>query len=179
MDEEAYPGYAAEPAPLDAFFADPTTWAFAGLAIFIGLLLWRRVPAMVTRSLDDRGARIASELAAAEALRQEAEAKLAEVERRQSEAEAEARAIVEAAQREAAQLAAQARRDLDERLARRQKLAEERIARAEQEAVRDVRLAAADAASRAAAALLSEKLDPDAQFAAGLEQVRKALAQPS
>ena len=165
---------------LETFVADPSFWAMMGLFIFFALLVWRKVPSMVTKSLDDRAARIAGELAAAESLRREAEAKLEDAKRRQLEAETEAQAIVEAARREAQQLAAQAGAQLTETVARRQKLAEERIARAEAEAVREVRLAAVQTASKAAAAVLAEQLSGpagEAHFAASLENVKRALAQ--
>jgi F-type H+-transporting ATPase subunit b len=161
------------------FHQDPTFWAFVGLVLFIGVLLWRNVPGMLVKSLDDRAAKIQSELANAETLRKEAEAKLKDAERRQAEAEAQAVQIVDAARKEAAQLAEASAKSLAEAVARRQKTAEERIARAESEAIRDVRLAAVDTASRAAAAVLSETITAkaaDDQFALGLEAVKKALS---
>ena len=46
---------------------DPAFWAFVGLIIFIGVILYMKVPASITKSLDDRAGKITSELAAAEA----------------------------------------------------------------------------------------------------------------
>ena len=158
---------------------DPAFWAFVGLLIFIGLIIYMKVPKTVTKSLDDRALKITSELAAAEALRKEAEAKLAEVQKRAAEAEAEAKGIVEAARREAEQLAVAASAALTDRIARREKMAEDRIARAESEAIRDVKLAAVNTASRAAAAILTEQLTgkaADAEFAKSLAAAAKALS---
>ncbi len=158
---------------------DPTFWAFIGLLIFIGLVIYMKVPKTITKSLDDRAVKITSELAAAEALRKEAEAKLAEVQKRAAEAEADAKAIVESARREAEQLAVAAEAALVSRIATREKMAEERIARAESDAIRDVKLAAVQTASRAAAAILTEQLSGksgDDEFAKGLAAVTKALA---
>jgi F-type H+-transporting ATPase subunit b len=163
----------------EAFVSDPAFWALVGLLIFIGVLVWKKIPGVLTKSLDDRAAKISAELASAEALRIEAENKLAEARKREMQAEADAAEIVEAAKREAAQVAAAAKVALEENLARRQKLAEERIARAEADAIRDVKVAAIDTASKAAAALLTEQLTgkaADAQFAASLETVKKALS---
>jgi F-type H+-transporting ATPase subunit b len=161
------------------FFSDPHTWAGVGLLIFLVIMVIMKVPGALTKSLDDRATKIGAELASAEALRKEAEAKLADAGRRQAQAEADARDIVEAARREAAALAAQAQASLVEKLARREKLAEERIARAEADAMRDVKLAAIDTASKAAAQILTETLvgkAADDHFAASLETVKKALA---
>ena len=58
-------------------------------------------------------------------------------------------------------------------------LAEDRIARAESEAIRDVKLAAVDTASRAAAAILTEQLSgkaADDEFAKSLAAAAKALS---
>ncbi len=158
---------------------DPTFWAFVGLLIFIGLIIYMKVPKTITKSLDDRAAKITSELAAAEALRREAEAKLADVQKRASEAEADAQAIVANARREADQLAVAAEAALASRIASREKMAEERIARAEADAIRDVKLAAVQTASRAASAIISEQLAGkagDDEFAKGLAAVTKALS---
>ncbi|MBI1340106.1 ATPase [bacterium] len=161
-----------------AFFADPTTWAGVGLILFIAVVLWRRVPGQIAKSLDDRSERIADELQNAESLRVEAEKKLVEAEQRRAAADAEARAIIEEARREAAELAVRAREQLAETISRRERMAEERIARAELDATRDVRMAAVDAASKAAAALITDKMTGAAletQFDASLDAVRKAL----
>lgn len=161
------------------FLQEPEVWTALGLAIFILALIVMKVPGQMAKGLDDRAAKIRSELDNAAALRKEAEAKLADAERRQAEAEAQAKEIIEVARREAERLAADARTALTESLARREQLAKERISRAEAEAVRDVRLAAADTASRAAAAILTDQLSgkaADDHLAASLETVKKALA---
>jgi F-type H+-transporting ATPase subunit b len=161
------------------FFSDAHTWAGIGLAIFVVLLVILKVPAALGKSLDERAAKIGSELANAEALRKEAEAKLAQAADRQKQAEADAKEIIEAARREAAALGAQAQASLADKLARREKLAEERIARAEADAMREVKLAAVNTASKAAAQTLAETLvgkAADDHFAASLETVKKALS---
>ncbi len=158
---------------------DPAFWAFIGLLIFIGVIVYMKVPRTITKTLDDRATKITSELAAAETLRKEAETKLAEVQKRAAEAEVEAAGIIAAARREADQLAAAAQAALAERIASREKIAEERIARAESDAIRDVKMAAVQTASKAAAVILSEQLvgkAADAEFAKGLAAVTKALS---
>ncbi|MEZ6029463.1 MAG: ATPase [Hyphomonadaceae bacterium] len=158
---------------------DPAFWALVGLIIFFGIILYMKVPGTVTKSLDARAEKITSELTAAEALRKEAEAKLAEVQKRAAEAETEAKGIVEAAHREAEQLAAAAETALTARIAAREKMAEERIARAESDAIRDVKVAAVETASRAATAILTEQLAGkagDDEFGKALAAATKALS---
>ncbi|MEI9929320.1 MAG: hypothetical protein WDM89_01805 [Rhizomicrobium sp.] len=54
--------------------AEPDFWEMLGLLIVIGLILYQRVPAMLTKMLDARAAAIQSELTQAKQLREEAEA---------------------------------------------------------------------------------------------------------
>lgn len=161
---------------LDAIFGDPTFWATIAVLIFLGILVWKKIPDVIGKSLDDRAKKISDELDHARILREKAQAALAEAERRQTEAEADAREIVEAAKREAKDFAEQSKADLEERMARREKMAADRIARAEVEATQQVRAAAAEAASSAAAAIMQDSADTSKTFAAGLEEVKKALS---
>jgi F-type H+-transporting ATPase subunit b len=165
---------------MEELFNDPVTWTSLGLVIFLAVVFIVVKPhKSIAKSLDDRSSKIRSELDNAASLRKEAEAKLADAEHRQAEAEASAQEIVEIARREAEQLAKDASNALSERIKLREKLAEERIARAEAEAVRDVRLAAVDTASKAAAQILTDTLvgkAADDHFAASLEKVAKALS---
>jgi F-type H+-transporting ATPase subunit b len=163
-----------------ALFEDPVTWTALGLVLFlVAVFVVMKPHKTIAKSLDDRAAKIRSELDSAAALRKEAEAKLADAERRRVEAEKQAVEMIEVARREADQLARDAATALEERIRLRERLAEERIARAESDAVRDVKVAAAETASRAAAAILSELLTgkaADDHFAASLESVKKALS---
>ena len=42
---------------------DPEFWVGVGTLIFLGILLWQKVPAVVTKALDARAAAIAKDLA--------------------------------------------------------------------------------------------------------------------
>ena len=44
------------------FFHEAESWVLVAFILFVGLLVYLKVPAMATRMLDDRGARIAKEL---------------------------------------------------------------------------------------------------------------------
>lgn len=138
------------------FIYGPDFWVAVAFLIFLGLLWKMGAFRAIGSGLDSRAAAIGSELEQARALREEAEKVLAEYKRRQQEAEAEARAILDAAKREAAELSAEAGKRMEEFVARRTKLAETKIAQAEIQALADVRAAAADTAVKAAERLLAE-----------------------
>jgi F-type H+-transporting ATPase subunit b len=138
--------------------ANPEFWVGIGIAIFLGLLAWQQVPAMITKALDDRAAGIAKELEEARRLREEAESLLAQYRNKREQAEQEAAQIVTEAKAEAERYAAETRTSLAAQIARRGKHAEEKIAQAEAQAVAEVRALAADAAIAAAEKLIAARL---------------------
>ncbi|MEN3748911.1 F0F1 ATP synthase subunit B [Sphingomonas sp. HF-S3] len=139
------------------FGLDATVWVSIAMAVFIGILIWKKVPALITRGLDGQIAAIRARLDEAKALRAEAEALRDEYARKIAGAEAEAQAMLQHADQEAAALIAKAEADAQDLTARRAKMAEDKIAAAERAAIAEVRARAADAAARAAAAIIAEK----------------------
>jgi len=138
---------------------DPETWVAVGFVLVLALLLWKGVPGMVGKMLDQRAAVIAAELEEAKRLRAEAAALLADYQKRAAGAEAEARSIVDAATAEAAQFQKEARAALEAQIARRAASAQDKIAQAEAHALNEIRGLAADAAVNAAQKLIVAKLD--------------------
>ena len=139
-----------------------TLWATIALFIFLGIVVYLKVPAMMAKALDDRAAKIRNELDEAQRLREEAQQLLAEYQKKRKEAEQEAADIVAAAKREADMLTAEAHKKTEEYVARRTALAEQKIGQAERDAVNEVRASAVDIAVEAARALLAGKVDAKA-----------------
>lgn len=152
--------------------AKPEFWVGVAFFGFVGLLIFYKVPELVGKALDDRADRIRNELDEARRLREEAQALLADYQKKRAAAEEEAKAIVEQARREAAALATETRRGLDESLVRRTKLAEEKIARAEAQALLEVRSIAVDTAIAAAERVLAGKVTPQAGAALVDQSIR-------
>jgi len=142
---------------------DATFFAFVGLILFFALVIYLKVPGMVTKSLDERADKIRDELAEAKRLREEAQHVLAEYQRKRKEAEAEAAGIVAAAEREAAMLTAEAKQKTEEFVARRNALSEQKIKQAETDAINAVRAAAVDLAVAAAETIIVKKADAAVQ----------------
>jgi F-type H+-transporting ATPase subunit b len=135
-------------------FEDPEFWVLLAFVIFIGVLVRFGVPKMALSALDERSARIKQALDEAHRLRSEAQAVLAQYQKKREEAEKEAQAIIVSARIEAERLAGEAKGKVEEFVARRTKMAESKIAQAEAQALADVRAAAADAAVAAAEKIL-------------------------
>ncbi|MQB43989.1 F0F1 ATP synthase subunit B [Rhizobium sp. ICMP 5592] len=140
-----------------SFALDETFFAFVALLLFIGLVVYLKVPGMMAKSLDDRADQIRNELAEAKRLREEAQHLLAEYQRKRKEAEADAANIVAAAEREAEMLTTEARKKTEEFVANRTTLSEQKIKQAEADAMKAVRSAAVDLAIAAAEAVLAKK----------------------
>jgi F-type H+-transporting ATPase subunit b len=138
---------------------DPEFWVGIGTLIFLGILLWQKVPSLITSALDARAAAIARELEEARRLRLEAESLLLEYKKKRMDAEGEAATIVAEAKAEAERYAAESRTALTAQIERRGRQAEEKIAQAEQQAVAEMRALAADRAIAAAETLIAARLD--------------------
>jgi F-type H+-transporting ATPase subunit b len=141
------------------FLREPEVWVGIGFLLVIGLLLWKRVPAMVAGILDARAAVIAAELDEARRLREEAEALLSDYKQRAGKAESEAQSIVTEARAEAERFAAESRASLKLQIERRAQAAQDRIAQAETAAMAEIRALAANTAASAAEKLIAARMD--------------------
>ena len=130
-------------------------WVAIAFAMFLVLLVYLGAHRRVIGGIDARQARIKAELDEAVRLRQEAQAVLAEFERKARDAEGEAAAIVASATAEAERLAVEAKARMEDFVLRRTRMAETKIAQAEAQALADVRAAAADTAVAAAEKILA------------------------
>lgn len=137
---------------------DNTTWAFVGLLLFFGVLAYYGVFGTVGRLLDKRGAEVTAELEAAQLLRREAEALLAEYQQKRATAEKDAAEIIAHAEAEAKRMTADAEVALKELIEHRTRTVEAKIAHAEAAAVAEVRGVAIDMAIAASKRLLAEKV---------------------
>ncbi|MBX9683516.1 MAG: F0F1 ATP synthase subunit B [Hyphomicrobium sp.] len=137
---------------------DPVFWVSISFLLFLGLLAYNGVPALIGKSLDARADAIRKELDEARRLREEAQALLADYQKKAKEAENEAASIIDAAKREAEALAAEARKSLIETIERRSKIAEDKIARAEAQALSEVRSTAVATAMSVAETLIGSRV---------------------
>ena len=140
--------------------------------IFLGVLVYLKVPGLLSGMLDKRAEGIQSELDEARKLREDAQTLLASYERKQKEMQEQAEKIVAAAKDEAVAAAEQAKEDLKTSIARRMAAAEDQIASAEASAVREVR----DQAITVAVAAAREVIAKNISAAAGNQLIDDAIA---
>jgi len=134
-----------------------TFWVFICMLTFLGILVYLKVPAKLLEALDNRSEKIRSDLENARRLREEAQALLAEYQRKFSGAEDEAQAVIDQAKREADAMAEDAKARMEEYITRRTKAVEQRIAQAEATAISEVKARAVDVAAAAAAHIAAAK----------------------
>ena len=155
LTTEAAEGPHADPS---VFGLNGTVWVSLAMIVFLVIVVMKGGIRAITGGLDRQIADIRRQLDDATTLRAEAEALRDEYTAKIAAAEGSAKAMIEHADAEAKALVAKARSDADDLVARRSRMAEDKIAAAERAAIAEVRAVAADAATRAATALIGAKL---------------------
>lgn len=146
--------------------------------LFVGVLIYLKVPSMIAGILDDRADNIRKELDEARSLREAAQKILADYERQQREVAEHAEQIVAHAKVEAENAAKQAKEDLKTSIARRLAAAEDQIASAEAAAVKEVRDTAVTVAIAAAGDVIAKSMtakDGGALIDAAIDDVATKL----
>jgi F-type H+-transporting ATPase subunit b len=141
-----------------AILENPHTWVYLAFFIFVALAgpkIWKALAQM----LDRRSLKIKSDLDEAQKLKDEAQALLAEYQRKQRDAMREAEEIIANARGLAQRQIKDSAKKLEENLARREKAALEKIAQAEAQALAEVRREAVDVATAAAAQVIRGQID--------------------
>ena len=126
--------------------------------LFAAILIYLKVPGILTGMLDKRADGIRSELDEAKALREEAQTVLASYERKQREVQEQSERIIAHAKEEARLAAEQAKEDLKTSVARRLASAEDQIASAQAKVVKEVRDEAIQVAVSAARDVIAKQM---------------------
>ncbi|MGH6705979.1 MAG: F0F1 ATP synthase subunit B [Sphingomicrobium sp.] len=148
-----------ETAEATAFGLNPGGWVALAMLVVFAIMIWKKVPSAIGKSLDKKIAAIREQLAEAEALRKDVEALKAEYEAKAKAADKEIKAMLKRAETDAEAIVAKAGEDAEALVARRQAMAESKIAAEERAAIDEIRATAARTATAAAAKLIAERND--------------------
>ncbi|MFN3725375.1 MAG: hypothetical protein ACK4SZ_03620 [Allosphingosinicella sp.] len=170
-------GHENHPDPAVAGILDATVFVSLAMAVFIAILLWKKVPALITGGLDRQIAAIRTRLEEAKAIRAEAEALRDEYARKLASVDTEVAGMMSQAEQEAQAILTKAGQDAEALVARRTRMAEDKIAAAERAAVDEVRARAAQAAAAAAEQLIRERLN-EGQDRKLVDQAIQGLGRP-
>jgi len=162
--------------PGESFFDLNNTNFVVSIAfvLFIGVLLYLKVPKLVAGLLDKRADGIRTEIDEARALQEEAKTILASYERKRKEVKEHSVSIIASAKAEAEAVAEQAKADLKETIARRLVAAEDQIKSAQDAAVREVKDKAVAVAIAAASDVINKGMaakDANALIDAAIKDV--------
>lgn len=175
MISAAFASAAGEAAHHGPFYAQAEFWVAAAFVVVVGLAI-RPVLRAVFAGLDTRAAQIKAKLDEARKLREDAQALLADYQRKQRDALQEAAAIVAHAEQEVERLKRTSAEALEEAVKRREQQALDRIAQAEQAALAEVRNLAVDIAVKTAGKLIADNLAAD-KAGALIDNAIKAVGQ--
>lgn len=140
-------------------FENPEFWVALAFVLVV-ILAFKPAARALTGTLDARAAKIRAQIEEARKLREDAQALLAEYQKKQRDAMSEAEKIIAQARAEAARLKIDAEKDLENAITRRKQQALDRIAQTEAQAVAAVRNTAVEVAMAAAEKLITSSLDP-------------------
>jgi F-type H+-transporting ATPase subunit b len=157
------------------FFGHAESWVLVSFLLFIGLLVYLKVPKILLRLLDEHSFRVSMQLNEARKLRDEAAAMLADYKKKQADAELQAADILASAKADAEQFAIDARQKMAETLDRRTKQAMQKIAQAEATATKEVRARAADLAIAAASNLIADQKSNPKLIAESIAAVKSKM----
>ena len=164
----------------DVFFSLRNTNFIVSLAfiLFIGILLYLKVPSLIGGLLDKRAEGIKADLEEARKLRDEAQTILASYERKQQEIGEQAERIIVSAKEQAEATAIQAKEDLQKSIDRKILAAEEQLASSEAAAISQIKEKAISIAIEAAAEAIREhtkESDRDNYLEKSIEEVAKKV----
>jgi F-type H+-transporting ATPase subunit b len=140
----------------------PGFFVALAMLVIIAWAIWKKVPSAIGKALDKKIAAIRDQLDEAKALRAEAEELKREYQAKAAAADSEAAAMIERAKGEAERIIAKAEEDAKALVERRKAMAEAKIAAEERAAIDELRATAARAATAAAARLIAERNDAQA-----------------
>ena len=152
---------------------NPEFWVAVGFVAVLGVFVWKKVPALLAKLLDERAGAISKELDDAKRLREEAAAVLAGYMKKVANVESEVAAIVADAKVEAERFAKETRAQLRAQIDRRAQMAKDKIAQAETAALAEIRGLAADAAVAAAEKLIAARIDEKRGAALVAESIKE------
>ena len=102
---------AGEHAEANFYGMTPPMFIALAMIVVILIMVWKKVPGAIGKSLDDKIALIREQLAEAEELRKEAEALKAEYQKKAKSAEKDAAALLDRARHESEEIVAKAKTD--------------------------------------------------------------------
>ena len=161
---------------------DATFWVAISFLLFIGLLIYFKIPQKIKTSLDENISNIKSEIDEADKLKEDAKNILTEHEKKISNSKTEVKLMVDKANDDAEKNVIKTNQDFHNLMDNRKKNAEERIKQLKNQALKDIKNTSVKIALEAVEKLLKNSLDKsklDKIYASSIEETKLALKKKS
>ena len=161
---------------------DATFWVAVSFFMFLGVLIYFKIPQKIASTLDDSINTIKTEVDDAESLKEESKNILSEYERKISNAKAEVKQMVDAATDDADHNVLKTNEEFYVQMENRKKNTEDRIKQMKNQALKDIKNASVKIAIQTVEVLLKNSLDKNKLnkiFTSSVEETKSALKRKS
>ena len=161
---------------------DATFWVAVSFFIFLGVLIYFKIPQKIASTLNDNINTIKTEVDDAESLKEESKNILSEYEKKISNAKNEIKQMIDVTNEEIDRNVLKTNEDFHTQMENRKKSTEDRIKQMKNQALKDIRNASVKISIYAVEVLLKNSLDKNKLskiFASGIEETKSLLKRKS
>ena len=161
---------------------DATFWVAVSFFIFLGVLIYYKIPQKIASTLNDNISTIKIEVDDAESLKEESKNILSEYEKKISNAKAEVKQMINAANDDSDKNVLKTNEEFYIQMENRKKNTEDRIKQMKNQALKDIKNAAVKISIQAVEILLKNSLDKNKLnkiFVSSIEETKLALKRKS
>ena len=161
---------------------DATFWVAISFFIFVGLLLYFKIPNKIKDSLENNINSIKKQIENAEKLKEEAKSILSEQEKKLGNSKKEIKSMIDRANEYSEKNIIEANKEFHNQMENRKKNAEERMRQMKEQAIKDIKNASVEIAISSVEHLLKNSLDKsklDKIYLSSLEETKLALKKKS
>ena len=161
---------------------DATFWVSISFFIFLGVLIYFKIPQKVISALDESISSIKDEVDNAEGLKEESKNILSEYEKKISNAKNEVKKMIDTATEEADKNILKTNEEFHIQMENRNKNTEDRIKQMKKQALKDIKNASVNISIQAVEVLLKNSLDKNKLnkiFYSSIEETKSALKRKS
>ena len=161
---------------------DATFWVMISFFVFIGLLIYFKIPQKIKTTLEENINNIKNQINEADKLKEDAKNILTEHEKKISNSKAEVKHMLDRANEEAEKNVIKTNEDFHNLMETRKRNAEERIKQIKNQAMKDIKNASVKIAIKSVEKLIKNSLDKskrDKIYSSSLEETKLALKKKS
>ena len=161
---------------------DATFWVMISFFVFIGLLIYFKIPQKIQSTLDEHISNIKNQINDADKLKEDAKNILIEHEKKISNSKAEVKQMISKASEEAEKNVVKTNQDFHNLMEARKKNAEERVKQLKNQALKDIKNASVKVAIESVENLIKNSLDKsklDKIYSSSIEETKLALKKKS